>query len=235
MSDSIIFDSIISQYRNIHNANTAITGANSRYFTEFKVKYSLKLLGDNAFLKPINILDFGCGDGLASFYFSKYCPKSSIHGVDISQESVKFAQKKNINRTTFVAYNGSKLPYRDNSFDFIYASCVVHHLAVLERFSVISELYRVLKKNGVLHIYEHNPVNPFTRYFVSTCMFDKGVSLIPNKKLHLLLRSMNLFDIRTLYIFLFPRWGLIRYLDRYEHYFSRIPIGAQYLLSCVKR
>ena len=47
-----------------------------------------------------------------------------------------------------------KLPFKDNTFDIIIVSMVLHHIKNTD--FVISELYRILKKGGILLIREHD-------------------------------------------------------------------------------
>ena len=43
-----------------------------------------------------NTLDIGCGGGANLSEILKLCPQGKVHGIDISQESVAFARKKNM-------------------------------------------------------------------------------------------------------------------------------------------
>ena len=81
-----------------------------------------KVQAFDGFLKgDESVLDFGCGDlALAAVLLKKY-PKLKITGVDV----VDFSKKpKNIQ---YVSYNGSKLPFKNNSFDTVISFYVFHH------------------------------------------------------------------------------------------------------------
>lgn len=221
------FNKVSRDYRDIHTKNISFTGAPSEYYTEYKVLNSLAIVN---YPRGLNILDFGCGDGLASFYFDKNISDSHIAGIDISSESIDIAQKRNIPNVDFVNFDGRSLPYRDNSFDLIYVSCVFHHIDTSYHKSILKELYRVLKKGGSLHVYEHNPLNILTRYAVKTCAFDEDVELIWPHNLERMLESVGFSSHIRDYIFVFPRHPFLKKFHLLEPYLSKFPLGAQYLL-----
>jgi SAM-dependent methyltransferase len=78
----------------------------------------------------MKILNVGCGD--------------SNYGTD----RIDFMKTPT---TTKVADANFPLPYEDNTFDEIYANCVLEHLKNLGTFS--EECYRVLKKGGKLYVH----------------------------------------------------------------------------------
>jgi hypothetical protein len=61
------FDEFADNYRQIHNENINITGTDSDYFSEHKIKtvksYEISIV------ENLNILDFGCGDGNSYTFF----------------------------------------------------------------------------------------------------------------------------------------------------------------------
>jgi len=91
-----------------------------------------------------NILDVGCGTGR----FISNSP-SRIKGVDGNKESVEECLKKGYN---VVKADVTKLPFEDNSFDGVHCSHVIEHLQPKEAYKLLSELLRVLKKDGILVI-----------------------------------------------------------------------------------
>ena len=100
--------------------------------------------------KKVKILDAGCGKGL----FLKEAQKRGleIYGIDISNVAIKVAKK--IVKGNFLVGNTEKLPYQDNSFDYV--TC----LGSLEHFTHsdigAKEIARVLKKDGEALIYVPN-------------------------------------------------------------------------------
>lgn len=107
------------------------------------------------------ILDAGCGTG----YLSKQMQKlGSVFAIDKSKEAIKFAQKRGIAPTTASL---DKLPFKDNFFDIITCIDVIYHLGVDEQ-KALSEIYRVLKKGGLLIL--RVPANKWLKL-----KFDKNV------------------------------------------------------------
>lgn len=228
------FDDFSTDYREIHSKNIRISGKNSDYFSEHKVA-EIKSVLDSVLDNDINnILDFGCGDGNCVFYFHKYFPHSSLCGVDISKKSIEIAKNRKIPHSKFSIFNGKRIEFSDNHFDLILISNVLHHAALHEPKNILSECQRVLKKDGNMFIFEHNPMNVFTRYIVKDCVFDRGVHLIKPRQITNILNGLGFRNIDVKYILFFPRSALFRILIPLEKSFGKIPIGAQYYISAQK-
>jgi hypothetical protein len=78
----------------------------------------------------------------------------------------------------------------------------------------------------VLAIFEHNPVNPVTRYIVASCPFDENAVLIPAPVFAQRQREAGFRDIRTAFTGFFP--GPLRALRPLERFMTPLPVGAQY-------
>ena len=55
--------------------------------------------------------------------------------------------------------------------------------SVTEHVALLAEIRRVLKPQGLLFVFEHNPLNPLTRHAVDTCPFDENAVLIRAPKM----------------------------------------------------
>jgi SAM-dependent methyltransferase len=119
-----------------------------------------------------------------------------------------------------------KLPFAAEGFDVIFSACVFHHIPISLRPFWIDELHRVLKPNGLLMIYEHNPLNPITQYVFRTAEFDVGAHMISSTSLSKLLRRSKFSHVNSKFRAFFPRW--LRIFLKLEPYLTKIPIGAQY-------
>lgn len=79
-----------------------------------------------------NVLDIGCGGGANLKRLLNLCPKGNIYGIDLSEESVSFAQKyneKDLNKRCFIQQgNVCSLPYEDGFFNAITAFETVYFL-----------------------------------------------------------------------------------------------------------
>ena len=96
-----------------------------------------------------NILDLGCGEGTIISYFSNI-KKGRFFGIDISDVGVFMAKRKK-NKNMFLCQGDiTKLPYKEEKFDFIYSQSVIEH--VFNYKNVIKEANRILKKKGLLLI-----------------------------------------------------------------------------------
>lgn len=99
-------------------------------------------------------LDVGSNTGSITVEFGKNLGlnKDSIHGIDLDSFSTqKIIPVKGFD---FQYYNGLKIPFNDNTFDIITCSMVLHH--VKYQSILISDIRRVLKKNGIILIKEHD-------------------------------------------------------------------------------
>jgi hypothetical protein len=74
--------------------------------------------------------------------------------------------------------------------------------------------------------FEHNPLNPVTRYIVATCPFDKNAILLPARTLVRRQRQAGFSNIGVRYTGFFP--GPLRALRPLERFMTGMPIGAQY-------
>ena len=95
------------------------------------------------------ILDVGCGTGLLAKELSSY-NFQNLHGIDISKESLKVAEKLNIYQRLSVEQLGEKLNFADNSFDAWVSSGVFTRKQV--PINAFDELIRILKPNGLIMI-----------------------------------------------------------------------------------
>ena len=218
------FDQFADDYRDIHSKNIECTGQDSRYFSEFKVKEIKRVFKKRTFDA---ILDFGCGDGITVECFREHF-SSPITGIDVSEASIEAAKKRNIPHSVFTAYDGHKIPFADQSFDLVYTACVFHHIPSADHVGLLQECRRVLKKGGLLVIFEHNPYNPVTRHIVNTCVFDKDAILIPPGKFSANMKKGGFNRVRTRHVLFMPRWKFLTFLLPLERLFFFIPLGGQY-------
>lgn len=111
-------------------------------------------------LKKEKILEIGCGNGRDSIYFANN--GLNIIGIDLSTNALKLAKKNKIlrvknkrfqNLITFKKADAEKLPFSNDYFGGIYSVGVLHSTNLKKSFS---EIYRVLKKNGIalIHLWQ---------------------------------------------------------------------------------
>ena len=169
------FDAFADDYRAMHTRALQGTGADSDYYSRFKVE---DLARHEDTQTALHILDFGCGDGNSVVHMRQCFPHAAISGVDVSSRSIEQASKRGIAGASFDVFDGAHLPHADATFDVVFASMVFHHIQFQLHASVLQEIRRVLKPGGRFHNYEHNPYNPLTRKVVRDCEFDTDAVLL---------------------------------------------------------
>lgn len=99
------------------------------------------------------VLEVGFGTGAN---FSLYPKDVKITGIEPNNQMIEIAKKKignYNNKITLLNGNAEKLPFEDNSFDTVVATLVLCSVNDLEK--SIMEMYRVLKPNGTIILFEH--------------------------------------------------------------------------------
>lgn len=220
------FDQFAEDYRLVHTENIKISGADSHYFAEMKVKWLTRFEQN----KPLRILDLGCGDGATAYYFQQHFPSWKTSGIDISSKSIEVAKERKLPNCDFVVYNGETIPYEEGTFDLVFVAGVFHHVDFSHHQRLAAEIYRVMKDNARLYLFEHNPLNPLTRYLVNTCVFDRDAKLLKSTYAFALFKRSNFTAIRKKFIIFFPRKGWLSKLIFLEKYLESIPFGGQYVL-----
>lgn len=103
-----------------------------------------------------NLLSIGCGALYETDIFKE--KNLSIYGTDISENAVKLAKRKGIK--VKIGDAKSKINFKDNFFDVVYAGEIIEHLGIIGNF--FKETNRVLKNGGILII--TCPLLGFWRY-----------------------------------------------------------------------
>ena len=97
-------------------------------------------------LKPGDkILDIGCGKGFQMFELTQVMPGLEVYGLDISTYAIENAKEEIKSRITHGT--AAKLPYEDNSFDFVFTINTLHNLHNYDLDAALREIERVGKKN----------------------------------------------------------------------------------------
>ncbi|CAG8562722.1 1180_t:CDS:2 [Funneliformis mosseae] len=181
------------------------------------------------------VLDVGCGPGVWSLEMANKYPKSSFTGIDIV---ATFPQTIKPENTNFIVGNLKRLPFEDNSFDFVYMRLIMFALTISDWPEAIKELIRVCKPNGWIEIMErdilwHNEsdlVRKWRTSIVDKIRQEKGIELIISPHIPGFLHSNNQltnieYDKRKAKI----GWGE----KMYEAYGQLIMWGAKNLSNAV--
>ncbi len=109
----------------------------------------VKLVKSGVIRKGAKVLDLGCGLGTQTVYLAENGFDAT--GIDISETAVskakKLAEDKGV-KARFVVGDAVKMPFEDDTFDFVYDRGCLHHLEPEKRELYVSELKRVFSPGG---------------------------------------------------------------------------------------
>ena len=219
------FDAVAGTYQSLVDESIGITGENSDYFAAYKANY----VTNHAVSRGAagKILDYGCGVGLLARHLKRHSPGMQVDGYDVSESSLERTDPGLRSQGIFT----SRIEQLGRDYEIAVLANVLHHVKPSDRPKVILEATTHLSHGGRLVVFEHNPINPLTRWAVSHCPFDEGVVLLPSSEVRALC-STGLQLVRTDYIVFFPRWlALMRPLERFLGW---CPAGAQHATVALK-
>jgi len=139
--------------------------------------------------KEASVLDFGCGYGRILRLLNQHGYGETV-GVDSSEKFIERGNKESP-ELNLVLYDGGILPFLSNTFTAI--TCVAVFTCItefLERNNCITELYRVLKPGGIIHMVEFCSETP--KEFVSG--FGVPMLYSTNDELGRLLRKFHIIS-----------------------------------------
>ncbi len=116
------------------------------------------------------VLDIGCGDGCFGRKLLERQKGLELHGVDIAETAIRKAHKVANAKMRLAVCDVVSLPYQNNSFDCVLMLEVIEH--VFDIINFLSEIYRVLKKDGVLFI-TTTDFNFLKKVIISCFFFDR--------------------------------------------------------------
>ncbi len=93
------------------------------------------------------VLDLGCGNGSNLPFLTK--TNSTIFALDYSEEAIAQVQK-HYSVNAIVGDIRDPLPYGTEQFDFIISDLSLHYFSEKDTFTILSEIRRVLKRNGII-------------------------------------------------------------------------------------
>ena len=177
-------------------------------------------------LQGRSLLEIGCGAGEASVYFAK--KGALVTATDISNGMLHVvnlvARKHNVQVATKQCFSGN-LPFMDNSFDFVYAANILHHVNITD---TIIEIRRVLKAGGIFVCWEplaHNPaINVYRRIATEVRTTDEHpLKMSDIKKIRDSFRQVSAKGTWFFTLFIFIKYYFIDKIDpNKERYWKKI-------------
>jgi len=111
--------------------------------------YALKFSGMRA---GNRVLDVCCGTGDQVYYYAR--AGMTATGIDLDPNMLKLAEKdkrrQTLNSVSFQLADARSLPFKANTFDYVFISFALHEKERDARDKVISEMKRVVRREGAL-------------------------------------------------------------------------------------
>lgn len=108
-----------------------------------------------------SVLEAGCGAGFSLAHIKTAAGSPvTCAGCDTDADMLEFAAKTHGTDITWSLNGDESLPFKDNSFEFIFSEGSLHHFRYPEK--MFSEIKRVLKPGGEMLVMDINPDSPFT-------------------------------------------------------------------------
>jgi len=221
------FDKYSETYRETVQRSISRLGVSYDLATEAKASVIADIIAErHRKTTKLDLLDVGCGVGALHPLLHSF--QRSLTGVDISSSSI--AQAAHAQPWGhYLAYDGARLPFADDSFDFTLTVCVLHHVSPVKHSAFIAEMRRVTRPGGTVCAIEHNPLNPLTRLAVLRCPFDEDAILLGASDAKSLFARARLSDVAARFFLMLPfRQPAAR---AFERGFKGVPFGAQYAVA----
>ncbi len=100
------------------------------------------------------ILDVACGTGRSLAQIATALPGHQYFGIDMSPFYIEEARKTlaDVPETTLLAENAEAIPFKDEYFDIVTSTYLLHELPRKARRNAVGEMLRVLRPGGLLVI-----------------------------------------------------------------------------------
>lgn len=120
------------------------------HFRQMPFKDVEKWLSFLVSMKRGKILEVGCGNCRNLLPFAR--KEFDCYGIDFSKKMLEhaklFCDKHNI-KVKLRLSDATKLPFKNNTFDYVLVIAVLHHLNRQQQKKALQEIKRVLKPNGL--------------------------------------------------------------------------------------
>jgi SAM-dependent methyltransferase len=125
------------------------------------------------------VLDVGCGTGTLALLVESTQPGVEVIGLDADPEILERARGKAEAAGAGVRFDrglSTELPYEDGSFDLVLSTLFFHHLTGADKRRTASEIARVLRPRGELHVADYGrPQDPLMRVLFGSVRLVDGL------------------------------------------------------------
>jgi ubiquinone/menaquinone biosynthesis C-methylase UbiE len=122
--------------------------------------FKQRLLAQAALSDGIEVLDLACGTGTLAVWAKQRIPGANLVGLDGDARMLGKARAKAARARVEIQFDQGlsfDLPYPDDRFDRVVTSLFFHHLSDGDKERTISEIARVLREDGQLHVADWGP------------------------------------------------------------------------------
>jgi 2-polyprenyl-3-methyl-5-hydroxy-6-metoxy-1,4-benzoquinol methylase len=213
-----------------------MAGGSLEDFIEPKVRWLLSRIdryceANGVAPEQVNLLDFGCGDGIFLRILRRLGFTGTLTGCEDSEGMLDTARERWSDgaEPEWVTLSADASVLAPGAFDFAVVSAVLHHIAVEERAGALDAIQKALKPGGRIVIFEHNPWNPVTRFVVRGTGIDHDAVLLSPMESRRLVTAAGMRVVERDYImFLPPRMKWARKLEGLVRW---LPLGGQYVVA----
>lgn len=225
------FDKIASTYTENIKPWIRLTGESVEFYAQERLKTIANQLKLQKFF-PRTIMDYGCGVGIATPYlFNEFGNQISITGIDVSTESLNIAKSRFSSENSDFHTVNEYLP--GQTVDLVFCNGVFHHIPRSKRIDALHFIYASLKIGGFFAFWENNPYNPIMKYNMKHAEIDKNANPIILQDAKNMILNEGFSEIMHGYFFMFPNF--LKIFRPLESFFSKIPLGAQYIILLQKQ
>lgn len=107
------------------------------------------------FIKPIKLLDIGCGHGIPTIFLKNEFKKTTINAIELRKSPV-WNRINELYKINFKKFDGKRIPFKNKTFDTIVMFGVLEHVTedkIITESYFLNEVKRVLKPGGYIFIF----------------------------------------------------------------------------------
>lgn len=141
-------------------------------------KFKDRLLDQAGVQGGERVLDLGCGTGTLAIAAKQRTPGAEVTGLDGDPKILARARRKVAADRVAVNFDqgySDQLPYADSAFDVVLSTLFFHHIDRATKERTATEIARVLRPGGRLHIADWGPPSdPLMKLLSLTVRFGDG-------------------------------------------------------------